>query len=411
MSFGRRRWHVGLAVALGLLVLLVVAVRVVLDPIATHFTRRALDNLEGYRGTFDSVHVGVLPPSFTIRRLAIHEQRRGEHTDASKDRNPLLYSHSARVELSWHELLHGRLAVRLRIDDPKLTVIKRSAAAEKEAPHPPNLRRQLEHQRPLRIERIAVRGGQIDYRDLTVKNHPDIWVHGLEAAVENVATRPALSHGRPITMSARGVLGKSGRLVLFLTVNPWTPGLTFAGRAELRELRAEELYALVEAKSGLQAPEGTADVFVDFECKNGVITGGVKPVLKNVKISAAEKGIGDRLKAWAAEKGLKLFSDRVPGRNAVATVIPIEGRITDPDAQLMPAVLGIIRNAFVEGVSAGFSNLPPPQAGKKQGVITQTKNALQKGKGPPKAQPEKGNDQGNKKQEQPQPQQQKKESP
>jgi hypothetical protein len=118
-----------------------------------------------------------------------------------------------------------------------------------------------------------------------------------------------------------------------------------------------------------------------------VISGGVKPVLKNVKVRPTEDDFGNKLKAWIADKSLRLFSDRVPDRNAVVTVVPIKGRLDDPDVQLWPTVLGVIRNAFVEGISSGFTHLPPPTAEKSEGKIEQIKNALKKDEGVPKAQP------------------------
>jgi len=71
----------------------------------------------------------------------------------------------------------------------------------------------------------------------------------------------------------------------------------------------------------------------------------------------------------------------------MATVIPIEGRLDQPDIQIWPTVLGVIRNAFVEGISFGFTHLPPALADDKQGPVKQTVQALKKKSGPPKAQP------------------------
>jgi hypothetical protein len=47
----------------------------------------------------------------------------------------------------------------------------------------------------------------------------------------------------------------------------------------------------------------------------------------------------------------------------------------------------VVRNALVEGISAGFAQLPPPAASDKESVLTQTTHSLQKDEGPPKAQP------------------------
>ena len=115
---------------------------------------------------------------------------------------------------------------------------------------------------------------------------------------------------------------------------------------------------------------------------------GPSPVLKNVEVRPTEEGFGNQLKAWVADSALDLFSDRVPGRNAVATVVPIKGRLDDPKLQVWPTLLSVIRNAFVQGISSGFASLPPPTAKEKENVIEQAANALSKDAGPAKAQPE-----------------------
>jgi hypothetical protein len=111
-----------------------------------------------------------------------------------------------------------------------------------------------------------------------------------------------------------------------------------------------------------------------------------------VKVRPTDDSFGNKLKAWLADTGLRLFSDRVPDRNAIATVVPIKGRLDAPDIQLWPTVLGVIRNAFVEGISSGFTHLPPPTSDKPEGKLEQVKKALTKDEGTPEAQPPKDQD-------------------
>jgi hypothetical protein len=367
-----------------ILVVLAVVIRLVLDPIAAHYTRQALDDIPDYQGDFASVHVTLLPPGYRIHKLKLSEELRD-----GPAHEPTLYADHVQVVLSGSELLHGRLVARARIDDPKITVIKRVAKEEeKPAIKEPRPAKELGKMPKLRVERIEIRNGQLAYKDPTTKNDPQIWVHHLELAVENFATRRELGGGRPVTVNGSGKLGHSGDMTIFVSADAWSNRLTFAGRMALKGFRLAELYDFIDATAKMQVPQGTVDLFVEFEARNGEISGGVRPVLKNVKIETTDDGLVERLKAWAADKALDLFSDRVPNRNAVATTIPIKGRITDPQAQLFPTVMGIIRNAFVEGVTSGFTRLPPAEAPKKEGVTSQIKHAIQKKAGPPKAQPE-----------------------
>jgi len=361
-------------------VVLVVVVRLILDPVAAHYTRRALEGMPDFKGSFEHVHVGILPPSYTITHLKLIEARGGLWKE------PLVYAERVRAEILWRKLLERSLVARTRIDGPKVTIARAHERKAKEAG--PSLGEQLRQMSPLTIDRVEVRDGEVLWAESPAKDAPRIWLHDIEAAVENFATRPALAKGRPTILTLSAIVQKSGRLTTFVSADPFAKALTFAGRASIERLDLRDLYAFLAEKANMQARKGTFDLFAEFEAKNGTLTGGVKPVLKNVDFAPTDKGLVDKLKAWLADKAVELASDRVPGRNAVATVIPIRGTLDNPHAQLMPAVLGVIRNAFVVGLTSGFSYVPPPVTGKKEGVLQQAGEALKKKPGPPPAQPE-----------------------
>jgi hypothetical protein len=379
-----RVWPRRLLIALGVLIALLIIIRIVLDPIAAHFTHKALNETEGIRGDFESVHVSVLPPGYAIHELKLIESPGGDW------KNPLLRADRVAVSLEWRRLLHAQLSARMRIEEPKVIYVKRAGAPKPkpEKAEIPDVDAQLKEIMPARVDRIEVVRGNVFFRDAETKGQPDIGVHDIEVAAENLATRPGLGNGQPATVSMSARVGKSGDFSSFVSVNPFADQLEFAGNAQLRGLKLAELYDFEKAAADVKTPQGTLDLFAEFTAKDGAISGGVKPVLKNVEVRAADDNFITHLKAWAADTALDIFSDRVPGRNAVATVIPIKGRLDNPQAQVWPTVLSVIRNAFVQGISSSFASLPPPTSEKKEGVVTQAVDALKKDQPPAKAQPE-----------------------
>lgn len=239
---------------------------------------------------------------------------------------------------------------------------------------------------PLEVDHLDILGGQVAFVDVSRAERPELWLHDLELSVENLTTRVRSGEGRPVLLTASGTLARSGDVAIFVTANPFEKGLTFSGRAAIIGLETAELYRFVAPATKLQAPEGTVDIFVEFDCRNGELTGGVKPVLKKVAIRPAEKNPFTVLKAWVADLAIKIFRDDDPQRNAVATVVPIKGTITGPDVQLWPAIFGVMRNAFVEGLTSGYAHVPPATAPKKESVVAQGVKALA-GSQPPEAQP------------------------
>jgi hypothetical protein len=224
---------------------------------------------------------------------------------------------------------------------------------------------------PLAVDHIDILDGQVAFIDVSRQERPELWLHDLQLSVENLATRVHLTEGRPVLLTATATVGNSGTLSVFVTADPFEKGLTFSGRAAVVGLETAELYRFIEPATKLQAPRGTIDVFVEFDCRNGELTGGVKPVLKNVEIRPGDKNLWTTLKAWASDLAVKIFSDRVDPRNAVATVVPIKGTLNGPDVQLWPTIFGVMRNAFVEGLTSGYAHLPPPVAQKKEEAIKQ----------------------------------------
>jgi hypothetical protein len=380
------KWLRRLVIVLAILVGLAVVIRLIVDPIATHYTRKGLAEAEGISGDFLRVHVTLLPPGYEIRRLNIRETRGGHVTEGQ----PLLYVRAARVSLDWRALFHARVGASVTLDHPKVTVLNRPTkkAKKKELPaEVPDMRPALRQMFPARVDRIDVIDGEILLRDLTIDTHPELWLHRIDATVKNLATRRELAEGQQVTLAMHGRLGKSGAVALEASADPFAPPLKFDGEFTLRDWQLAELFDFETAAADVHTPAGTIDIFAKFKGRKGAISGGVKPILKNVKIRPADQDFGTKLKAWIADEGLKLFSHQGSEGREAGTVIPIEGRLDEPDVQVWPTILGIVRNAFVEGITGGFSSLPPPAAEKKQGVFEQMKNALKKDAGPPKAQP------------------------
>jgi hypothetical protein len=221
---------------------------------------------------------------------------------------------------------------------------------------------------PFDVDRIEIQDGELVFVDMSKPAKPEIWLSELEVSIENVASRVNLAEGRPVLFTARAKVHRTGELALFVSADPWSEELNFSGRASIEGLATRELYSFLADTAKLQMPKGTLDMYITFTAKDGQIKGGVKPILKNVEVAPVRSGAMARLKAWAANTLLSLNSDRVKGRNAVVTVVPIVGNLAGPGVKLWPAIAGVLYNAYVNGVSAGFGGVPaaaPAQASAK----------------------------------------------
>ena len=377
MAF-RKRW-LFLWIPLGIIGIALLAL-LFINPIVTYGTQKGLNRLKGTSGSFHGLRVTILKPGYNIYGLKVVETPAKEH-------EPLFYADRVEMRWSWRDIFHGHLVRRVKMWNPKIVIPMRPGENGKPAQPPLEIARTLESVPSAGLDRLEIVGGQITLVD----EHHDgerIWLHDVNATLENLKTRKKLMEGMPVLVTVRGKLQKTGEVTLFLTADPFDKGLTCAGSCELRHLALADLHQFTTIK-GLKIPDGQIDMFASVTAKRGVLTGGIKPILKNVKVEAADSGLGNKIKAALADVAVKIFSDRVPGRNAVAAIIPIHGDLKKPDFQLVPTILAVLRNAFVEGLSSSLSNVPPP-VDEKGGFFHQARKALsKKSQHPIEAQPKK----------------------
>ena len=372
-----------LAIWIAAVALVLVAVRLALDPIATWRTRKMLSG-QGLRGTFADVEIGVVGLSYAIRDLRI------EKVAAGGAALPFLRVDRLAITLAWRELLHGHVVARVDLAGPELNVIQKEATGQPQSAQQiqeaPKVGRKLEDLAPFLIDRAQVKDGRLTIVDASTPETPVLSIHGIELTLENFATRPALTRGEPTVLAARGTLQKTGRVSVFATADPLAKRVTFAGQGQLEDLHLDEMSDLIGAHSDVTTRRGVMNMSVRFRAEDGRITGGVRPVLKGVDTKAARPGLLAKLESALADAALKLFKNDVPGQHAVATTIPISGSIEDPHAQPIPTVIGVLRNAFVRGLADSLTGLPPPKAKERQGVLEQAREGLSPGK-QPRAQP------------------------
>jgi hypothetical protein len=101
------------------------------------------------------------------------------------------------------------------------------------------------------------------------------------------------------------------------------------------------------------------DLSAVFVARDGRIRGSLKPDLRGVDFKAADDDLGSKIKAALGDVALSLTEDQREGDDRLATVVPINGRLKAPGIGLGAAVVGVLRNAFVEGIASGFKDLKP----------------------------------------------------
>ena len=201
------RWWVWVTLGTGLLVL---GIYFGLQPLARYATQRALDSVPGYFGTFEDVHVSLLPLQYRVTRLKL------EPTDKSR---PLIYAEKTVAGIDWKWLLHGRL--RLAASVYKANLVLRETGGKAATQNLPDLASTFTKILPGQLHRLQLRESEVTYIFHNAKSTagqeqqasqghstvPKLWIHELEATVENLATRSELAEGTTTFAAATSTQG------------------------------------------------------------------------------------------------------------------------------------------------------------------------------------------------------------
>jgi len=260
------------------------------------------------------------------------------------------------VQLSLRPLELRLLGLALFIDAAAALKRKTAKSIEKDT-HPFSLQRLL----PLRLKRVELRRGEVTF---VGKDVPKIRVHDIELAIDNIATRRALDKNLPSLLTLRARIQNSGILTVMAQADALASLPAFTGQAQLEHLQLQDFGGFIAAKTGVE-PNGTFDCFVTFSSVNGQLDGAIKPIWRNAEIDPAGRSVGAALKAGLAGMAIELINDDRPGGDAVATALPIKGTLTQPDPEIWPTILGVVRNAFVAALSSGFADMAAPRKRKQ----------------------------------------------
>lgn len=374
--------------------LVVVGVRIGLNPVATALLHRALADLDGYEATFDPVQVSIIPLSMTVPNLVVVQ-------DDAKGIEPIVRVPHLEARLRWRKLLRGQIVASASLERAKFVI---TFGVSKVTPQLAEAARKgveeikknefnfgaiLEKIIPIRVDRIEAKDCEFLLTDATDGALPQFWVSEVQLVVDNLVTRKSLDEDVPLMLTMRALVAKTGVLKVLATANLHAEKPAFTGQAQLDGLRLESLYSWTSAKLGLSA-KGDLNVFVNFNSAEGKLNGDVKVIARNIEVDAATGKLTDELKATIATLAVKVLSDRVEGREAIATVLPLRGTLEKVEAQVWPTILGVIRNAFVQALDFGFGDLPRATAPTKEGALPQLGKALDKTESGPRAQPAEG---------------------
>jgi hypothetical protein len=220
---------------------------------------------------------------------------------------------------------------------------------------------------PFRINSARVVDGAMHFRAYQTSPPVDVYLSKVEGTLENLTnirdeTTPLLS-----TVKVSGLGMDTGKFEYEMKFDPFSYYPSFQMALRLTGLDVTEINDLARAYGNFDFEKGIFDLVVEFGCTEGELKGHVKPLFRGLQVLALEKDLkkDDPLQFfWEALVGATTRVFRNWDRDQFGTDIPVTGTLKAPETGLFPAVMNVLKNAFIRAYLPrldGYTDTPEMQ--------------------------------------------------
>lgn len=341
----------GLKIFLIVLVVLV-AVRLALEPVVEHYVNKSLDNMEGYSGSIADIDLNLYRGAYRVEGLSLHQTNDSIST-------PFVTIDTLDLAVDWQALFDGKIAGEVLIVSPTLNFVMEKEGEQEQTGEDTDWVAALEDLMPLTVNRFEITNGTISYKDPSVKPDVDVAVEKLHLLAKNLSNVQDSLQELPASVVATATSIGGGKLDLDMKMNILQQIPEFDAQLKFMSVDLTQVNDFIKAYGNFDVKAGTFSLISEMKVDDGKISGYLKPFFENLDVFSAEQDLvkekGFFRKAWEALVGAGAEILENQPKDRVATQVPIEGNVSSPDTNVPVAIYNIFRNAFIDTIEKRFS--------------------------------------------------------
>jgi hypothetical protein len=329
-----------------LIVLTVLLVVYVLLPyIVRDYINRAIDEHEGYQGRVERVNLSLFRGGLALRDILLE---RTEEDEAIK------YLEIERVGtyVDWGPLFKGKIVADIRVQNPVIHV----TPVEPVEPDTVDLLDLVRELMPIKINRLVVENGRINFVDFQTDPHVNVYLHDLNMTATNLSNIE-VEDELPSSLYLTGTSIGGGDLMIDMRADflREIPNLELDFTFEEIDLTA--FNEMTQAYAKFQFDTGALSLYSEVAIREGIINGYIRPVMEEVQILSDEpdedKSLLQRIWEGALDIAASIL-ESPPEEEHIATRVEIYGEVEDPETPVWTVIVNTLRNAFVEAFEKGL---------------------------------------------------------
>lgn len=345
----RRKW----LIALGVLVVIGVIVRAMLPWFVQDYVNRTLDRNPLFAGKIGTVNIHLWRGAYSIEDIRLSKTSGNVPV-------PLFSAKRVDFAIQWNALLHGRIVGRVLIDEPEINFVDAPTESESQNGAGGPWLQMIRDLFPFTINSAVVQNGSVHFRAYQKETPLDVYLSKLNASIDNLSNVRDEVNPLVATAQVSTLVMDDAKLELKMTLDPFSYRPTFHLALRLLGLDVTKINDLALAYGKFDFKRGWFDLVVEADAKEGLMTGYIKPLFRDLKIFSLSEDIKEDNVLqffWQALIGATTSVLKNRPRDQFGTLIPFTGDLSKAtSADILATIGNLLRNAFIRAYLPRLEN-------------------------------------------------------
>jgi len=330
---------------------LLICIRLVLPYVLLHFANKNLASIPGYYGHIEDIDLALIRGAYRIDSIYLNKQ------DSISKKQTRFFSASAiDLSLEWRALFSGAIVGELIFERPNLRFTREKVEPQDVEKDSSDLKELKDDFMPLQVNRFEILEGNVRYLDSTSNPKVDILMTNIHVVATNLRNSYDSSKLLPAKVIARANVYE-GEFTFSMNINPLAKQPTFDMNAEMKNTNLVLLNDFFKAYAKIDVNKGKFGMYTEVAAKEGSFKGYVKPIIKDLDVLGHEDRNDNVFrKMWEGLVGFvgQVFKNQ--SKDQVATKIPFEGRLDNPETNIWTTIINVLQNAFIQAIQPSIDS-------------------------------------------------------
>ncbi|TCV96280.1 uncharacterized protein DUF748 [Luteibacter rhizovicinus] len=340
---------------LGIVAVVLIAARIALPFAVLNYLNGRMASMGSYSGRMADIDIHLWRGAYSIDRLVITKVD-------GKVPVPLFSAERTEIALSWRALTRGHVRGKVDFFRPELNFVDGKGEGDTQTGKGVDWRAQLKALSPMRLEEVNVVDGVVTFHNFVSSPKVDLKMTDVNGTATNLTNVEKTSGSRVAQLHATANVLGDAPLETRASFDPLERFGDFHYELTVHNVKLVKANDLARAYSGLDFAGGEGDFVMELEARDRNLTGYAKPLFHGLKIFSWKQDVQQDKKGplkiayeAVAEGVVQVFKNHE--KDQFATRVPISGHIGDKDLDTVSAILGILRNAFIEAYKPNLEHL------------------------------------------------------